>query len=346
MTPPITRAVATTAALLDRLSAEEREELEAGLARRGWRFALAASKRRAGGVSGGILTAAMAYREFNGLPVEADGLVLLKALRRPCCGLPDDTRIDPESGRPVERAITFGRWRPDYTVTVAYRFSRLPDSGDSLRADQVRAVIQSALDRWQSFCGLRMELIDDFERANVRVVDASIDRQHGVLADMYLPGPGEVAEGHVCKGRIDWNEAWGLRTAERPTLPDPMAIDLDPVWAHEFGHALGLDHEPGQNAELMNPMYWPSPTVWTSGKHWLGPKDTRTAQAAYGPPRATPAPKPDPTPTPKPVPGPRRVNGRIDGYLYGEVKPLLGGLARVKGVYSGQLDEAPGLAAD
>lgn len=329
------QVVATTAQLLRGLEPEEVDLLEAGLERRGYAFALTKAKRLAKGESGGILTAAMAYREWNGLPPSADGAAILKALRRPCCGLIDDTRIDPATGKPVERAITFGRWRRNYEVTVAYRFSRLPDAGDSILASDVRPIMQAGLDVWSAHCGIKLRLIDDFGRANIQVVDASIDRLHNVLADMYLPGPGEVGEGHVCKGRIDWNEEWGFRKGNA-TLP-PRSIDLLPVWAHEFGHALGLDHEPGHGDELMNPAYWGSPTIYTSGKHWLGPKDIRTAQGAYGPPAATPTPPPVPPAPPTPA-GPVEVTQRLAGTISGSVRKRFAGYWEVDGVFSGEAE--------
>lgn len=328
---PVSRIVATEAALLDRLSPEQAEELEARLVARGYEFALARSKRAAKGESGGILTAALAYRGFNALPPEADGLALLKTLRRPCCGLPDDTRIDPKTGKATDRAITFGYWKPGYAVTLAYRFTRIPDAADSIAAEQVRAVMQEVCDAWSSFCGIRLTLIDDMDRANIRIQDTTIDRGFGVLADMMLPGPGAVGEGHVCRGRVDWDEEWGLRTVDAPDLPG-RGIDLFNVLFHETGHALGLDHEPGSNSECMNPMYWPAIHKFVAGTRWLGPKDTRTAQGTYGRPEAGPGTPPG---TPGPGLGPSKGTLRLAGLYHGSGIGLRR-MARIDGVFDGE----------
>lgn len=325
-------AVTTTARLLDGLSPEEKEELEAGLARRGWKFALASRKRRAGGVSGGILTAAIAYREYNGLGPAADGAAILKALRRPCCGLPDDTRLDPETGRPRAAAIEFGRWDRDFEVTYAYRFRRTPDGGDSLAAAQVRAAFEALARATHAHCGLRVKFTEDFDRANVYCIDHARDGQHGVLADMMLPGPGVVGAGHRCQGRFDWGEAWGLRTRANPDLPHGRAIDFMNVLWHEFLHALGLGHTPGSGQEVMNPMYWPAPHEFVAGP-WLGPRDTGYLQGAYGPPRQAPPPPPPPPPPGDPDAAPIL---ELDGRLAGALEPLAPDTYRFRGFFAGR----------
>lgn len=341
------RAPITTAAqLVDALSAEQVDELEARIERAGWIPELAGSKRKAGGESGGILPAVNAWKVFHGVPIEATGPEVLKLLRRPRCGLPDDSRRDPKSGklRRVEPAITFGRWRRDHEVTLAYRFSRTPDAGDAITAAEVRLAFKHACELWTTVCGIRLTLIDDFDAANIRVADGHEDGPFGTLAWMELPGPGEVAGRHVCRGLFDWGEAWGLYRPGKPLSGN--LIDLLDVAAHEIGHALGMDHEPGNRQERLNPIYHHFPHQLSGeGPPFVGPKDTRTLQAGYGPPRAAPKPEPDPEPPgpdPEPPHTPGRKRGRVVlyGSVYGQASRIASSVAKYDGgIFLGEYEE-------
>ena len=328
---PIGRAVTTVAALRDGLTNEQWDELLARLASRGYKPELSMTTRKAAGVTGGPIVAADAYRLFNSLPITFGGPELLKALRRPCCGLPDRTWIDPETGRVVEKAITHGRWKAGMTVTVAYRFGSIPDGADSITAAEVRACFQSALDCWMAVSGISLRLIDDFDRANIQIGDGREDGPFGTLAWMYLP-VGAADESTRSRGHFDKDESWGLYRGGQGI--GPREIDFLDVLIHELGHAWGMDHEPGNGAERLNPMYAHFPHWFSDRTHWIGPKDTATMRRVYGPPKAPPNP-PAPAPPSGPTIGSVRVNGifagtarkrgpvyTLDGTLAGRYEPI------------------------
>ncbi|MEW4569284.1 matrixin family metalloprotease [Tautonia sp. JC769] len=329
--------VTTATALLEGLSPEERDELELRLAARGYKPELARTKRKAG-VTGSVLTAAYSYLSFNALPAVASGLELLKLLRRPCCAVPDRSWLDPDTGRVIHQAITHGHWRIGHVVTVSYRFTSLPDAGDALTPDQVRQIIQLGCDCWTSVCGIRFEVIPDFDRADIYLIDPRIDGQHGTLADMYLPGPGPVGPPVRCQGRFDRAESWAVHLPGQ-SIP-PRAIDLLDVWIHELGHGIGMDHEPGHGQERLNPMYSHFPHMLSHGRHWVGPKDTATVQRVYGKP-AAPPPTPEPPPAPGPGPDPDSPaigSYRIQGVVSGTSVPVGRNMLAVRGTLTGAVE--------
>lgn len=330
------RPVVTTAtALLDGLTSDERDELELRLASRGYKPELATTKRKAG-VTGSILTAAYAYLSVNGLPAVRSGLELLKFLRRPCCAVPDRSWLDPDTGRPIHQAITFGHWKRGHVVTVSYRFSNLPDASDTLTADQVRQIVQLTCDCWSSVCGIRFEVIEDYDRADIYLSDPRLDGQHGTLADMMLPGPGAVGPPVRCRGRFDRGEDWAVHLPGQ-SIP-PRAIDLLDVMIHEVGHGIGMDHEPGNGQERLNPMYSHFPHMLSHGRHWVGPKDTATVQRVYGKP-ATPTPRPEPDPEPEPDPDrPAIGTYRVQGVVSGSTVRVGRNMVMVRGTLTGAVD--------
>lgn len=86
----------------------------------------------------------------------------------------------------------------------------------------------------------------------------------------------------------DWN--W--------TVGTPIAIDVQSVMTHEFGHALGLSHSAIQEA-VMYASYCAG-----CNKRALHPDDIAGAMAIYG---AASSPTPTPTPTKTPTPTPTKT---------------------------------------
>ncbi|CAM4729432.1 unnamed protein product [Leuciscus chuanchicus] len=111
------------------------------------------------------------------------------------------------------------------------------------------------------------------------------DGPNGVLAHANSPGPEQGGDTH-----FDDDETWTLSS---------RGINLLLVAAHEFGHALGLDHSKDPSA-LMYPTYR---YVNTNG--YTLPRDDRLGvQALYGvrTSKDKPEPKPEPKPNPEPSP--------------------------------------------
>ncbi|TRY56327.1 hypothetical protein DNTS_031858 [Danionella cerebrum] len=109
------------------------------------------------------------------------------------------------------------------------------------------------------------------------------DGPSGVLAHANSPGPSEGGDTH-----FDDAEKWTLGSRD---------VNLLLVAAHEFGHALGLDHSKDRSA-LMYPTYQ---YINTDG--YALPQDDRLGvQALYGIRASTNQPKPKPEPKPNPEP--------------------------------------------
>ncbi|KAG7223128.1 hypothetical protein INR49_015887 [Caranx melampygus] len=111
------------------------------------------------------------------------------------------------------------------------------------------------------------------------------DGAGGVLAHANSPGRNQGGDTH-----FDDDETWTLTQ---------RGVNLLLVAAHEFGHALGLDHSRNKRA-LMYPTYQ---YVNTNG-YRLPDDDRRGVQALYGSrtPVPTAAPRPEPRPEPEPEP--------------------------------------------
>nr|WKW83402.1 mmp20 [Pampus argenteus] len=203
----------------------------------------------------------------------------LEVMKAPRCGVSDISRYGHFHGKP--------RWQKRL---ITYRITRYtPDLAQS----QVDATIAKAFQLYSDVIPL------DFKQIYSGTADIMIlfkggphgdfypfDGRGGVLAHANSPGQGQGGDTH-----FDDDETWTLTQ---------RGVNLLLVAAHEFGHALGLDHSRDRRA-LMYPTYQ---YVNTNG-YRLPDDDKRGVQALYGSRTVQPPePKPKPPPTPEPEPEP------------------------------------------
>ncbi|XP_051539455.1 matrix metallopeptidase 30 [Myxocyprinus asiaticus] len=218
-----------------------------------------------------------AMQEFFGLEVTGKmDKNTLEVMKQPRCGVTDVARFGHFQGKP--------KWKQS---VVTYRITEYTSQ---LSQREVDATIAKAFQLYSDVIPL------DFKQIYSGTADIMIlfkagyhgdfypfDGPSGVLAHANSPGPEQGGDTH-----FDEDEKWTLR---------PQGVNLLLVAAHEFGHALGLDHSQDRSA-LMYPTYQ---YINTNG--YKLPQDDRLGvQALYG--VRTPTVKPDPKPEPKPDPGP------------------------------------------
>ncbi|GAA6218316.1 collagenase 3-like [Lates japonicus] len=230
-----------------------------------------------------------AMQAFFGL--EVTGVLnkeTVEVMKAPRCGVSDISRYGHFPGRP--------KWEKRL---ITYRITQYtPD----LSRSQVDATIAKAFQLYSDVIPL------DFKQVTTGTADIMIlfkggyhgdfypfDGAGGVLAHANSPGQGQGGDTH-----FDDDETWTLTQ---------RGVNLLLVAAHEFGHALGLDHSRDRRA-LMYPTYQ---YVNTNG-YKLPDDDRRGVQALYGSrtPAPTTQPKPKPTPVPEPEPEPEEPTEKPD----------------------------------
>ncbi|XP_005998664.1 matrix metalloproteinase-20-like [Latimeria chalumnae] len=180
----------------------------------------------------------------------------MEMMKKPRCGVPDIGAYTIFAGRP--------KWLKN---TLTYRLGNYtPDLSHS----EVEQAIQMAFKVWSDVTPLRFIKVST-GTADILILFAS--RYHGdnfpfdgpskVLAHAFTPGPGIGGDTHFDKDE-KWSTNW-------------KGINLFLVAAHEFGHALGLDHSSDPNA-LMYPTYKYANPV----DYHLPPDDVQGIQALYG----------------------------------------------------------------
>ncbi|XP_076875365.1 matrix metallopeptidase 30 [Brachyhypopomus gauderio] len=208
----------------------------------------------------------------------------VEVMKKPRCGVSDVARYGHFGGKP--------KWEKK---TVTYRITEYtPD----MNQKDVDITIAKAFKLYSDVIPL------DFQQIHSGTADIMIlfkagnhgdfypfDGPSGVLAHAMSPGPDAGGDTH-----FDEDEYWTLTSA---------GVNLLLVAAHEFGHALGLDHSRDPTA-LMYPTYQ---YVNTNG-YQLPLDDKRGVQALYGlrtspNPQPQPEPKPEPKPQPQPEPRPK-----------------------------------------
>uniref|UniRef100_A0A8C2ZJP9 Peptidase metallopeptidase domain-containing protein n=1 Tax=Cyclopterus lumpus TaxID=8103 RepID=A0A8C2ZJP9_CYCLU len=196
-------------------------------------------------------------RSFFGLK-ETGGLdpTTLDVMKEPRCGVSDISRYGHFDGKP--------RWKKRL---LTYRITQYTQD---LTQSQVDAIIAQAFQLYSDVIPL------DFKQVNSGTADIMIlfkggyhgdfypfDGAGGVLAHANSPGWGQGGDTH-----FDDDERWTFTQ---------RGVNLLLVAAHEFGHALGLDHSRDRGA-LMYPTYR---YVNTNG-YRLPDDDKHGVQALYG----------------------------------------------------------------
>lgn len=204
------------------------------------------------------------FQAFHGLPPTGVLDIGTEAeLSRPRCGFPDA----PGGGNRVGAFVLGSRWSKK---KLSYRISKFSGGGvspQSLSQAHVEAAIEDALGIWSDASPLTFHRVAANADIDIRFeVGAhgdgdSFDGPFRVLAHAFFPEDGRV--------HFDDAESWA---ADFPPT-NPNTIDLITVAAHEFGHALGLDHSNDRGA-LMFPTY-------AGPQRFLGQDDINGIRALY-----------------------------------------------------------------
>uniref|UniRef100_A0A9J8D4C6 Matrix metallopeptidase 30 n=1 Tax=Cyprinus carpio carpio TaxID=630221 RepID=A0A9J8D4C6_CYPCA len=250
-----------------------------------------------------------AMQEFFGLEVTGKlDSNTLETMKLPRCGVTDVARYGHFQGSP--------RWKQS---VVTYRITEYTSQ---LSKKEVDTTIAKAFQLYSDVIPL------DFKQIYSGTADIMIlfkagyhgdfypfDGPNGVLAHANAPGPEQGGDTH-----FDDDERWTLHSRD---------INLLLVAAHEFGHALGLEHSKDPLA-LMYPTYR---YVNTNG-YTLPHDDRLGVQALYGVRTSTNKPKPNPGPTP-PEPCKRDLVFDAATSIRGELFFFKNGYYWKKGYYSG-----------
>ncbi|XP_073730575.1 stromelysin-1-like [Misgurnus anguillicaudatus] len=247
-------------------------------------------------------------QEFFGLEVTGKlDTNTLEVMKQPRCGVSDVARYVHFNGKP--------RWKQS---VVTYRITQYTLK---LRKSEVDATIAKAFKLYSDVIPL------DFKQIYSGTADIMIlfkARNHGdskpfdgpgqVLAHANPPGPKKGGDTH-----FDEDEKWTLSS---------QGINLFLVAAHEFGHALGLDHSEDRSALMFKNYQY----VNTNG--YKLPEDDRLGiQALYGVRGSTDKPKPKPEPKPEPC-NPDLVFDAATS-IWGDLYFFKNGYYWKKGYYSG-----------
>ncbi len=154
---------------------------------------------------------------------------------------------------------------------ISYRLNNF--SGDLYKRWQTRAVTV-ALRAWQwklSKIKFRKERNKDVSvDFDVSFEDLShFDDKKGVLAHAVFPGQGKASGD--CHINDDWHWRPGVHNS---TMGKPPLV---PILIHEFGHSIGLQHDPYDTTDIMYPSF-----DLGKKKNTIGERSTKRAQARYG----------------------------------------------------------------
>lgn len=130
--------------------------------------------------------------------------------------------------------------------------------------DLVTAV-KDSLSKWQAASHFKFQMIDDFEKADLKISFEENDHGDGTPFDGAYAHADPPTFGGTLHLSYDWN--WSLTT-------DPKFVNLYSVTLHELGHALGLDHSKVEDAIM-----WPYLDLGTLKK--LTDDDIQGIKALY-----------------------------------------------------------------
>ena len=221
----------------------------------------------------GVLDAATveAVRQFQGFArLDVTGeldTATIEKMNSHRCGNPDTTPV--ASSLVADFVANGGSWG---TTALTYSFQ-------NYTADLDNGTIQWSIDQafglWSAETPLSFRRVSDGTSGDIviRFVtgdhgDGSpFDGASGVLAHAFFPSNGGSIRGDT---HFDDAEAWTV------TVPPGGGFDLVTVAAHEFGHALGLNHSNVAGA-IMQPFYG-------GPRRFLGEDDILGIQSLYGGP--------------------------------------------------------------
>ena len=217
-----------------------------------------ATARPAGGTAAGRVAPARRPRGGSAGAVEAledrlclGGLVSDGApasfVDAPAVGTLDD---DHHHGEPGHAPAWFDR-DSDTTLTVRYDFRDVAGHANAV-TDAQRAVVEDVFRTWADASGGRVEFVRDTTADASAILTvgtgdlAAVGRESGAWGTLGAAGSSVIdGGGGPSLAGVIW-----LDQAERwSTERDGTTVDFFTVFAHETGHALGLDHAAGLMAE-------------------------------------------------------------------------------------------------
>lgn len=96
------------------------------------------------------------------------------------------------------------------------------------------------------------------------------DGRKGVLAHAFFPGQGDIS------GDVHINDEWNwVARYQNQTMGKPPLL---PILIHEFGHSIGLRHDPFDKTDIM----YPSFDLGGPRKFRIGNRSVKRAQERYG----------------------------------------------------------------
>jgi hypothetical protein len=202
------------------------------------------------------------YQSWHGLkPDGIAGPITQRHLALPrFCGLPDRMEARAELAKFPTLEITYANAHAVPGFTLA----------------ETQAITDVACEAWSGTSKLKL-VRGDARSAVIFLQVGRIDGKNGTLAWS------ELARRPRTNQMYDNAEPW-KRGQGWTAVPYP-AIDLLVVMAHELGHALGLDHAPG-NSHLLSPIYSPSNAT-------IGPWEISEMHKRYGKPELSPPTTPE-----------------------------------------------------
>lgn len=137
---------------------------------------------------------------------------------------------------------------------------------------RVRAALLAAMSRWSAIAGIGF--VESSEEEDATLLVGTFSGSAGIaFADVSWsksdrPGLGRLERALIC---LNANEHWTVEDDD-----DERTRDLHYVFAHELGHAIGIDH-PGRRGAMMASAY-------DEGARDFTPGDIAAARRLYGPP--------------------------------------------------------------
>jgi predicted Zn-dependent protease len=172
---------------------------------------------------------------------------------------------------------------------VTYSFAVTNDAGqpaafsDFITSPAYQAIVEDAAAAWSTVSGVQFQLVPDSPSADIRVgfeqfgptPTSPIGSTYwSAIGPNFLPGTLVAAE--------DPTETPLIQLPNGDFQYSATETGLQQVFEHEFGHALGLDHNQVDPNAVMYPTSGPSND---SGPD---PADIQAIQSLYGPPAPTP----------------------------------------------------------